>query len=62
MATVIDENNMALCAIVTVVWQLIFFLIAFGCKFDKVTDLAGGSNFVILALMTFLVAQVSLIL
>ena len=59
MVTVIDDNNIALCAIVTVAMQFTFFLIAYGCKFDKVTDFAGGTNFVVLALLTFLLAQVS---
>lgn len=57
MVWVIDENNLALCAIVTVAMQFTFFLIACSCKFDKVTDFAGGTNFVILALLTFLMAQ-----
>ncbi|XP_013409993.1 uncharacterized protein LOC106173404 isoform X2 [Lingula anatina] len=53
----IDENNLTICAVVTVGMQLVFFLIAYGCRFDKVTDFAGGTNFVILALLTFLLAQ-----
>lgn len=39
--------------IVTVMYQLSFFTIAAYFKFDKVTDLAGGSNFVVVALITF---------
>ena len=58
MVWIIDENNLALCAIVTVAMQFVFFLVACSCKFDKVTDFAGGTNFVILALLTFLMAQV----
>ena len=38
--------------------QVLFFIIAYACKFDKVTDFAGGTNFVILALLTFALAQV----
>lgn len=53
----VDENNLAICAIVTVAMQFSFFLIACTCKFDKVTDFAGGTNFVVLALLTFLLAQ-----
>ncbi|ESO99063.1 hypothetical protein LOTGIDRAFT_226445 [Lottia gigantea] len=49
----LDENHLAICAIVTVAMQFSFFLIACTCKFDKVTDFAGGSNFVILAIITF---------
>ena len=48
-----DQNLLLLTAIVTISYQLIFFFIAAYFKFDKVTDLAGGTNFVILALMTF---------
>ena len=55
---VLDPNNLALCAIVTVALQFIFFLIAFGCRFDKVTDFAGGINFVIIAVLTFCLAEV----
>lgn len=55
--TVIDKYNMALCAIVTVGIQMSFFIVAASCKFDKVTDFAGGTNFVVLALLTFFLAQ-----
>ena len=58
---VIDEYNLALCAIVTVGIQASFFIVAATCKFDKVTDFAGGSNFVVLALLTFFMAQVRVI-
>lgn len=53
-----DDNNLAICAVITVAMQLSFFLIAFACRFDKVTDFAGGTNFVILALVTFALSQV----
>ena len=53
-----DVDNLGLCAIVTVVMQMSFFVLAAGCKFDKVTDFAGGTNFVILAALTFGLAQV----
>ena len=42
-----------LTGIVTIVYQLFFFFIAAYYKFDKVTDLAGGSNFVIIAIIIF---------
>ena len=54
-----DENNLAICAIVTVAMQFVFFLVACSCKFDKVTDFAGGTNFVVLAVLTFCLATVS---
>lgn len=56
---ILDENNLAICAIVTVAMQVMFFLVACTCKFDKVTDFAGGTNFVVLALLTFLLGYVS---
>jgi steroid 5-alpha reductase family enzyme len=37
---------------VTVAYQLIGFSIAFTMKFDKLTDFMGGSNFVLLAILT----------
>ena len=55
---ILDVNNLAICAIVTVAMQFMFFLIACTCKFDKVTDFAGGTNFVVLAVMTFLISWV----
>lgn len=58
MVYYIDTNNYALCAIITVAMQFTFFIIAATCQFDKVTDFAGGTNFVVLALFTFFMAQV----
>lgn len=52
----VDQDNLLLCAIVTVSMQLFFFAIANFFKFDKVTDFAGGSNFVVLAVLTFCLA------
>ena len=51
-----DTNNLAICAIVTIVMQFSFFLVACTCKFDKVTDFAGGTNFVVLAVLTMVLA------
>ena len=51
-----DINNLAICAIVTVAMQFVFFMVACTCKFDKVTDFAGGTNFVVLALLSFFLA------
>ena len=60
MVTILDDNNLAICAFVTIGMQFVFFLIACSCKFDKVTDFAGGTNFVVLALLTFLLSWVSI--
>jgi len=52
----VDTNNLSICAIVTVAMQFSFFLVACTCKFDKVTDFAGGTNFVVLAVLTMVLA------
>ncbi|MCD7452155.1 hypothetical protein HAX54_015267 [Datura stramonium] len=54
MGTVIDSHFLGLTAIVTVVYQLIFFIITALLKFDKLTDFAGGTNFILLALLTLI--------
>lgn len=45
-------ETFALCWGVTVAMQCLFFCIAFACRFDKVTDLAGSANFVVIAVLT----------
>ncbi|GJD02696.1 Duf1295 domain protein [Colletotrichum higginsianum IMI 349063] len=63
MATVhvLDDYYLAITALITVAYQLFFFSIAFSFKFDKLTethkinngpDFAGGTNFVVLAIIT----------
>ena len=52
----IDTNNLAICAIVTVGMQFSFFMVACTCKFDTVTDFAGGTNFVVLAILSMVLA------
>jgi steroid 5-alpha reductase family enzyme len=54
MALPLDDYGYGLTAIITVFMQLFFFAIAYGCKFDLVTDLAGSSNFVLLVVLTLL--------
>ncbi|CAH1414999.1 unnamed protein product [Lactuca virosa] len=54
MGTVIDSHFLALTAIVTFCYQLSFFVVTALLKFDKVTDFAGSTNFVILALLTLI--------
>lgn len=43
---------LAVTAIMTVGYQLLFFFIAFGLQFDKVTDFAGSTNFLLNAVLT----------
>ncbi|XP_031559652.1 uncharacterized protein C594.04c-like [Actinia tenebrosa] len=57
MIEVLDKRYLAICAIVTVAMQTSFFIVAATCKFDKVTDFAGGTNFVLLAILTFCLGQ-----
>ncbi|XP_043698763.1 uncharacterized protein LOC122649610 isoform X2 [Telopea speciosissima] len=52
MGTVLDSHFLALTAIITVGYQLFFFVVTALLKFDKVTDFAGSTNFVILAILT----------
>ncbi|XP_024545862.1 uncharacterized protein LOC9660991 [Selaginella moellendorffii] len=52
MANAIDPNFLALTAIITILYQGLFFAIAATFKFDKVTDFAGSTNFVLLAFLT----------
>ncbi|CAG8484047.1 7129_t:CDS:2 [Paraglomus brasilianum] len=49
---VLDDYYLGITAIITIAYQMSFFVIAWFCQFDKVTDFAGGSNFAILALIT----------
>ncbi len=54
-----DCDNLILCLILTIMMQMSFYIVACTCKFDKVTDFAGGSNFVLLAITTFAFSGVS---
>ncbi|KAK4752568.1 hypothetical protein SAY87_021366 [Trapa incisa] len=54
MGTVMDSHFLALTAIVTVGYQLVFFIITALLKIDKVTDFAGSTNFVIIAVLTLI--------
>jgi len=49
---VLDNYYLAITLLITIAYQLFFFSIAFTLKFDKLTDFAGGTNFILLAILT----------
>lgn len=49
---VLDDYYLAITLLVTVAYQLIGFAFAFTFKFDKLTDFMGGTNFVLLGILT----------
>ncbi|KAH0609007.1 uncharacterized protein H6S33_001235 [Morchella sextelata] len=48
----IDDYYLTATLLITITYQLFFFTIAFALRFDKLTDFAGGTNFVLLAIVT----------
>ena len=52
-----DDLHYVLCWILTVAMQLLFFAVAYTCSFDLVTDFAGSSNFILIALLTFMLSD-----
>ncbi|CAF0867173.1 unnamed protein product [Didymodactylos carnosus] len=55
--SILDENYLAIAIIITVGYQLIFFIITYIVKFDKITDFGGSTNFILIALTTFFLHQ-----
>lgn len=53
MSPPLDSNMLALTLLVSIGMQGLFFSIAYTCSFDKVTDIAGSMNFVLIAWLTF---------
>lgn len=54
-----DPYNFILCLVVDICMQCLFFVIAVVLQFDKIADFAGGINFIIIALLTHHMAEVS---
>ncbi|EAU90234.1 hypothetical protein CC1G_11558 [Coprinopsis cinerea okayama7 len=54
---VLDKYYLLITFLVTLGYQLLGFAIAWTLQFDKITDLTGGSNFFILALLTLLLGN-----
>ncbi|KAL2612715.1 hypothetical protein R1flu_024407 [Riccia fluitans] len=50
----LQTSYLGITALVTAIYQFSFFVIAAGFKIDKVTDFAGTTNFVVLAVLTLL--------
>ena len=51
---VLDAHFLGVSAVATVGYQLLFFIIAAFFEFDTVTDFAGGTNFVLVSVLTLL--------
>ncbi|KAI1643390.1 DUF1295-domain-containing protein [Daldinia loculata] len=54
---VLDDYYLSITLLVTVAYQLFFFALAYSSKFDKLTDFAGGTNFVVLAVLTLALSR-----
>lgn len=54
---ILDKYHLALCALVIVVLQVVFFNIAVFLHYDKISDIAGGVNFIVIAIITFTLGQ-----
>lgn len=55
---VLDKYHLGISAIIVVIMQLLFFTIAVALQYDKVADFAGGISFILVAVLTYGLAQV----
>ncbi|KAI1479119.1 DUF1295-domain-containing protein [Daldinia eschscholtzii] len=53
----LDSYYLSITLLVTIAYQLFFFAIAYSLKFDKLTDFAGGTNFVVLTVLTLALSR-----
>jgi hypothetical protein len=60
MIYILDNYYLTISLLVTIAYQLLFFSIAWINKFDKVTDFAGGSNAIVVSILTLCLSQVNL--
>jgi len=51
MIHIIDDYNLVLTLLICLIWNLFFYIIAAYCKFDKVTDMAYGTNFIVVVIV-----------
>jgi steroid 5-alpha reductase family enzyme len=57
--TVLDSHYLGMTALVAITYNLCFFFVAWQCQFDKITDFAGGTCFLLLALLTATLGEVT---
>lgn len=55
---VLDKYHLGISAVLVVVMQLLFFVVAVTLQYDKVADFAGGISFILVAVLTYGLAQV----
>ena len=58
MFDAIDETVLVIAAIVIVILQVVFLLVAWLGRLEKVTDVAAGITFSAVALTSFIISQV----